>query len=71
MLNLEVESSEQHVGEPASRHVPRADDLAPDEAQTRVGFDDRHALVVGGEAAPEVDGEDRLLDQDEGHRFQR
>ncbi len=49
----------------------RGDHLASGEAQTRLGFDNRHALVVGGEAAAEIDREDGLLDCDERHALQR
>ena len=71
MLNLIVEPAQEQVGEPTSRDVPGRDDLTADEAQPCLWVDERHAFVVRGEAAAEVDREDRLLDCDEGHRLQR
>ena len=46
----------------------RGDDLTLGRSSSPCSFlvDDRHALVVRGEAAPQVDGEHRLLDDDEG-----
>ena len=71
VFNLEVEASESHIGEPTAGHVPRGDDLAAEEAQFLGGIDDRHSLVVGSEAAPEVDGEDGLLNADECQSLER
>ena len=65
-----VEAAQRHVGEPTSGDVPGGDDLTPGEAQPELGIDQRHPLVVGGKAAPEVHGEDRLLNEYESHGLQ-
>ena len=71
MLNLVVEAAEHEVGEPAAPDISGSDHLAAGEAGRRCGFDDRHPLVVGGEADAQVQREDRLLYGDEGQCLER
>ena len=71
MLDLVVEAVEHEIGEPAARNISGSDHLAAGEAGRRRGFDDRHPLVVGGEADAQVEREDRLLYGDEGQCLDR
>jgi len=71
MLDLVVEAAEHEVGKPAACDVSGRDHLAAGEAGRRCGLDDRHPLVVGGEADAEVKREDRLLDGDESQCLER
>jgi len=68
VLDLVVQSSKDESRTPATGHISRRDDLSSGKAHGRIAVEKRHALVVGGEADAEVEGEDRLMNRDEGNR---
>jgi hypothetical protein len=65
VLDLVVEAAEHRGQDPAPADVPGGPHLPLGESEPRVGGDQRHPLVVGGEADPDVQTEDRLLDGEE------
>jgi hypothetical protein len=54
VLDLVVQAAEREVGEPAAAHIAGGDGLAAQEVALVVRVQDGHALVVGGEGAPQV-----------------
>src|SRR6202034_529450 len=62
VLDLVVQAAEGEVGEPATADVPGGDHLAAEEIDLLVLAEHRHALVVGGERAAQVEPEHALLD---------
>ena len=67
VLDLVVQAAEREVGEPATAHIAGSERLAAQEVALIGGVQDGHALVVGGEGAPQVEAEQALLDDDEDH----
>src|SRR3974390_3529099 len=66
---LVVESAEDESGPAATADVPGCNDLSRGEAHGGASVDERHALVIWGEAAPEVEREHGLIYRDERHRL--
>src|SRR6266702_3402320 len=65
MLDLVVEPAEREVHHPAPAHVAGRQHLAAEVVQLVRFGEHRHALVVGGERAAQVEAEQALLDDDE------
>ena len=68
MLDLVVEAAEHGFGQPPAADVAGGENLLAQEVQAVLLAQHRHALVVGGERAAQVETEQPLLDGDEGQR---
>ena len=71
MLDLVIQATQGHVGEPAAADVAGGQYLAAQEVDLLGRIQHRHALVIGRERAAEIEPEQALLDDDEHDGFDR
>ena len=69
VLDLVVQAAQREVGQPATTDVAGRQHLAAQEVSPVSRRQDRHAFVVGGERAAQVQAEQTLLHQHEDHRL--
>jgi hypothetical protein len=65
VLDLEIEAAEEKSGKPAAANIAGGEDLTAQEAQLGSLTEHRHAGVIGGEGAAEIEAEQPLVDDDE------
>jgi hypothetical protein len=71
VLDLVIQAAQGNIGQPAATHIAGGQYLAAQEVAPVARVQDRHALVVGGEGAAQVQAEQALLHQDEHRGFHR
>ena len=64
VLDLEIEAAEDESGQPPAADVAGGKDLTAQKAQLHSFTEHRHADVVGGEGAAEIEAEQPLVDDD-------